>query len=228
MDGVPDYKDECPNTPAIARNHVDEKGCMLDTDEDGVYDYMDQCPNTPFAARNYVDSVGCTLDTDGDGVADYEDLCPTTPGVKANLGCPTVTREVRKLLKKAMHGIQFEHDKSTIKPNSYAMLDQIAQTFIDNPSYRVEIQGHTNNIGTHEYNMGLSERRAIAVRDYLIDKGVPASMLTIQGYGPDMPIGDNKTRQGKIINRRVEFRITFEEVTYEIINDKVQDKNVNK
>ena len=70
--------------------------------------------------------------------------------------------------------------------------------------------------------MDLSERRAQAVRDYLIKKGVPATSLTAHGYGPDKPIADNKTKAGRAQNRRVEFDITFEEVTYELINDRVQ------
>jgi outer membrane protein OmpA-like peptidoglycan-associated protein len=196
----------------------------LDTDKDGVYDYIDKCPNTPSEARNFVDSVGCSLDTDGDGVYDYEDSCPTIPGVKANLGCPEIKREIRNLLNKAMSGIEFEHNQSTIKPSSYAILDQIAQIFIENPTYIVEIQGHTDNVGKADYNMDLSERRAQAVRTYLVNKGVPASRLTARGYGLTKPIADNATAAGRAKNRRVEFSITFEEVTYEIIYDRVQQK----
>ena len=213
------------NTPAEARNYVDEQGCAYDSDQDGVYDYMDECPETPAVARNFVDSVGCFLDTDGDGVYDYEDQCPTIAGVKANLGCPEIKREVRNLLKKAMSGIQFENAKATIKPNSYKILNDIAKIFIDNPTYIVEVQGHTDNVGKYDYNMDLSERRAQAVRTYLINQGVPAERLTAHGYGPDRPIDDNKTKAGRAKNRRVEFNITFEEVTYETVYDRVQNNN---
>ena len=224
-DGVYDYLDLCPGTPAAAIGMVDQNGCPLDTDKDGVYDYMDQCPETPAAARNFVDSVGCFLDTDGDGVYDYEDQCPTIAGVKENLGCPEIKREIRNLLKKAMSGIQFENAKATIKPNSYKILNDIAKIFIDNPTYIVEVQGHTDNVGKYDYNMDLSERRAQAVRTYLINQGVPAERLTAHGYGPDRPIDDNKTKAGRAKNRRVEFNITFEEVTYETIYDRVQNNN---
>ena len=221
-DGVYDYRDMCQDTPEEARGKVDEKGCPLDTDKDGVPDYMDKCPNTPSEARNFVDSVGCLLDTDGDGIHDYEDSCPTIPGVKANLGCPEIKREIRNLLNKAMSGIEFENNQATIKPSSYQILDQVAQIFIDNPSYLVEVQGHTDNVGKADYNMNLSERRAQAVRTYLVNKGVPASRLTARGYGMTKPIADNSTAAGRAKNRRVEFNITFEEVTYEIIYDRVK------
>ena len=221
-DGVPDYIDRCPNTPVEAYGQIDEYGCPLDTDGDGVPDYLDKCPATPKEAYGRVDTCGCPLDTDGDGVPDYLDECPTVPGSKANKGCPEVKREVRNLLKKAMQGIRFENGKATIKKSSNNILNQIAQTFIDNPTYRVEVQGHTDNVGNYKFNMDLSERRAQAVRDYLIKKGVPAASLTAHGYGPDKPIADNKTKKGRALNRRVEFDITFEEVTYELINDRVQ------
>ena len=201
---------------------IDQNGCPLDTDKDGIYDYIDQCPNTPAEARNYVDSVGCSLDSDGDGVYDYEDVCPSVPGIKENLGCPEVKREVRNLLKKAMSGIEFEHNKATIRPSSYAILDEIAQVFIENPIFIVEVQGHTDNVGNDEYNMDLSERRAQSVRTYLVNKGVPAERLTAKGYGPHKPITSNDTAKGRETNRRVEFSITFEEVSYEIIYDRVQ------
>ena len=226
-DGVKDYLDQCPNTPAEAINHVDSLGCPTDTDSDGIKDYLDQCPNTPAEAINYVDSLGCTLDTDLDGVYDYEDLCPTIAGVKENKGCPTVKREVRTLLNKAMSGIEFENGRATIKTSSHPILNEIAQIFIDNPTYMVEIQGHTDNIGKYDYNMLLSDRRARSVRAYLISKGVPAARLTAHGYGPDMPIADNTTSEGRAKNRRVEFQITFEEVTYETVYDRTETQSNN-
>ncbi len=124
-------------------------------------------------------------------------------------------REVRTLLKKAMQGIQFETGKAKIKKTSYKMLNQIADIFKENPTYKVEVQGHTDNVGKASTNLRLSDQRANAVRDYLIDQGVPADQLTAKGYGDTMPIADNKTKAGRALNRRVEFSISFEEVKHE-------------
>jgi outer membrane protein OmpA-like peptidoglycan-associated protein len=121
-----------------------------------------------------------------------------------------------------MKGIQFENGRATIKPNSYKILDDIAKIFIENPTYVIEVQGHTDNVGQYDYNMDLSDRRAHAVRLYLINKGVPAARMSARGYGPDMPIDDNNTAEGRSKNRRVEFQITFEEVTYEVVNNRAE------
>ena len=218
-DGVPDYMDQCPGTPADARATVNEFGCAKDTDGDGVEDWKDECPGTPEAARGFVDARGCVLDTDNDGVPDYLDKCPTVAGPKANKGCPEVKREVRQLLQKAMQGIEFESGKATIKAKSYPLLNQIAKIFIDNKDYIVEVQGHTDNTGKAEVNQELSEKRANAVRDYLIAQGVDFQRLTAVGYGQDQPIADNSTKAGRAKNRRVEFKISFEEVHYESVMD---------
>lgn len=218
-DGIFDYMDECPNTPPMAYGKVNAKGCPLDSDEDGVPDYLDECPNTKKAAIGHVDAKGCDLDSDGDEVPDYEDECPTVAGVKANKGCPEIKREIRKLLEKAMQGIEFETGKSTIKSKSFPLLDEIAQTFIDNPSYIIEVQGHTDNVGKPESNMKLSQNRANAVMTYLVNKGVPMERMSAVGYGQEQPIADNATKAGKQKNRRVEFKITFEEVHVETILD---------
>lgn len=221
QDGVPDYKDECPDTPRAAYGLVDDKGCPIDTDGDGVPDYLDECPDTPAEAKGHVDAKGCLLDTDKDGVPDYLDECPTVPGVKYNKGCPELQKEVKTLLQKAMSGIEFETGKALIKKQSFSILNQIAVTFIGNPSYKVEIQGHTDNVGKPEMNKELSEKRAQAVRKYLIDAGVPATQLTAHGYGDERPIADNKTKAGRAKNRRVEFNITFEEISYETVLEHV-------
>lgn len=219
LDGVPDYMDECPNTPEAARTMVDKKGCPTDGDGDGVPDFMDECPDTPEKAIGFVDAKGCELDSDGDEVPDYKDECPAVPGLKENKGCPELKREVRKLLEKAMQGIEFETGKATIKKKSYPLLDQIATIFIENSNYIIEVQGHTDNVGKPDYNLKLSDDRAKAVMKYMVDKGVPAERMSAHGYGMDMPIADNATKAGRAKNRRVEFKISFEEVHVETILD---------
>ena len=117
-----------------------------------------------------------------------------------------------------MQGIQFETGKAVIKKSSNAILKQIAQVFIENPTYQVEIQGHTDNVGKPETNMQLSEKRANAVRDFLIKEGVEANRMTAIGYGDTKPVASNKTAKGRAENRRVEFVVSFEQISYETVD----------
>ena len=224
-DGVFDYMDECPNTPEAAWGLIDDKGCEIDSDGDGVPDYKDECPDTPKEAWGSVNDKGCEIDSDGDGVPDYKDACPLVPGLKSNKGCPEIKREVRQLLQKAMQGIEFETGKATIKKKSFPLLNQIAQIFIENSNYIIEVQGHTDNVGKPESNKRLSEQRADAVMMYLAKQGVDDRRMTAFGYGQEQPIADNKTKAGRQKNRRVEFKITFEEVHVETVLDHATPEN---
>jgi len=214
-DGVSDYLDLCPGTPLEARSFVNKNGCVQDTDDDGIPDYLDKCPNTPKEARGMVDEKGCPRDTDGDAVMDYLDNCPKVPGVLSNKGCPEVKKEVKKLFQKALQGIQFESGKSTIKPASFTILGQIAEVLISNPTYLIQIQGHTDNVGNPASNLSLSDRRAAAVKEFLTGKGVAETRMTSKGFGDTLPVETNKTTAGKAKNRRVEFVVTFEETSFE-------------
>lgn len=214
-DGVYDYMDLCNNTPIEARGFVDKNGCPLDSDDDGVPDYLDKCPNTPAEARGMVDEKGCPRDTDGDGIPDYLDNCPKIAGVASNNGCPELKKEIRTLFQKALQGIQFESGKDVIKKTSNTILNQIAKVLIDNPTYLIEVQGHTDNVGKAEMNQTLSDNRAIAVRNYLITKGVEEKRIVSKGYGDTKPVAPNTTAAGRAKNRRVEFVVTFEEVKFE-------------
>jgi len=212
-DGVPDYLDLCPNTPAEAKGFIDKNGCTLDTDGDGVPDYLDKCPKTPIEARGKVDENGCPRDTDGDGIPDYLDKCPTIAGVAENNGCPAIKKEVKTLFKKALQGIQFETGKDQIKPKSFSILNQIATVLATNPTYLIEVRGHTDNVGNPKSNQILSQKRAESVRKYLGDKGIDSKRMTANGYGDALPVATNTTPAGRTLNRRVEFEITFEKVS---------------
>jgi outer membrane protein OmpA-like peptidoglycan-associated protein len=181
-----------------------------DTDGDGVSDIMDKCPQTAQKVRGLVDKHGCPLDSDGDGVPDYEDKCPKTYGDIANNGCPEIKKEVKELFRQALQGIQFETAKADILPASSVILDKIADILLLNPSYLIEIQGHTDNFGNSSSNLILSESRAEAVRKYLVEKGVNNSRLSSHGYGDTKPVANNNTSEGRSKNRRVEFIVSFE------------------
>jgi len=214
-DGVFDYLDLCPDTPAEAQGYLDKNGCPIDTDGDGVPDFHDKCPNTPLEARGMVNINGCPNDTDRDSVPDYMDDCPKLPGEITNKGCPEVKKEVRTLFQKALQGIQFETGKDLIRKSSFTILNQIAGVLMANPSYLIEVRGHTDNVGKTLSNQSLSERRALSVRTYLIEKGVDAKRITSNGFGDTQPVASNKTAAGRKQNRRVEFVVTFEEVHME-------------
>ena len=197
-DGVPDYLDKCPNTPKGVK--VDAKGCPIDSDGDGVPDYLDKCPNTPKGCK--VDKDGCPIDSDGDGVPDCLDKCPNTPRdtkVDKN-GCPIVGEELLIL-----HGIKFGFDSAKVSDDSKAILEVAVTTLKNNPKMKVEIEGHTDSIGTAEYNLGLSQRRADAVQDHLIVEGIGAERLQAVGKGEADPLVSNELKEGRAKNRRVEF-----------------------
>lgn len=227
-DGVADDKDKCPGTPANVK--VDDNGCPLDSDGDGVADYMDKCAGTPAGVS--VGSNGCPVDSDGDGVADYLDKCPGTPaGAAVNANgcpkdsdgdgiadyldkCPGTAKGVKVDSKGCelqavinLRGVNFANNSAKLTGTSPAVLNDMASTLKRYPNQKVEIAGHTDGSGAHSYNMSLSQKRADAVRSYLVSKGVSAGNLTAKGYGPDSPIASNKTRAGRASNRRVELRL---------------------
>jgi len=195
-DGVPDSLDKCPDTPAGAA--VDASGCPLDSDKDGVPDYLDKCPNTP--AGTAVDASGCPLDSDKDGVPDNLDKCPGTPaGTAVNaMGCPKGEKVSIELL------IEFETSKSEVRPQYDDQLRKVADFMKTYPDTKAEIEGHTDSMGGAEANLALSQQRADAVRQALIDRfGVSADRLSAKGYGETKPIADNATPEGRAKNRRV-------------------------
>ncbi len=164
-----------------------------DSDCDGVPDNIDKCPDTPPCVK--VDDLGCPLDSDKDGVPDYLDRCPHTPlGANVNkYGC--------WILK----NIHFDFDKYNIKPKYFPYLDRIADIMKKNPSLDMELDGHTDIIGTERYNKKLSIQRALSVRDYLVSKGISKRRFIVKGFAYWRPIAPSNTEAGRALNRRVEF-----------------------
>lgn len=206
-DGVVDYLDKCPDTPSEAQ--VDSMGCPIDSDGDGIADYLDKCSDTPEEAYGKIDAQGCPLDSDNDGVADYLDKCPDVAGIESNNGCPEVAEEIKQVFKKALTGIQFETGKSVIKKSSYPVLNDIVKIMKENSTYKLNIAGHTDNVGNPDKNKKLSEDRANSVKTYLKKKGVAEARMEAIGYGDQKPLQDNSTAKGRAKNRRVEFEVEY-------------------
>jgi outer membrane protein OmpA-like peptidoglycan-associated protein len=103
--------------------------------------------------------------------------------------------------------VLFEFDESTIKPQAAEILDRLVAFMNENPSSKVNLSGHTDSIGTEAYNLKLSDRRWMSVRDYVVKKGVDSSRVSGQGFGESKPIADNETAAGRAKNRRVEIKV---------------------
>ncbi len=206
-DGVPDHIDQCPYTPK--NTPVDNHGCPFDADGDGVADHLDKCPNTPEGVK--VDQDGCPFDTDGDGIPDYLDKCPTIPGVEANQGCPEVSERARKAFKNAEHGIEFEPGTAVLVRSTCHYIDKIISIMREYPNYRLVVNGHTDSSGSMAVNLKISKRRAMAIVDYMVERGIYPSRLKSFGHGGTQPIGDNKTLSGRKLNNRIEFKVEFDQ-----------------
>ena len=144
-------------------------------------------------------------DQDGDGIPDSQDQCPDTPkGVKVDAkGCPlqAVTQ---------LKGVNFEYGTANLTPDSSPVLDETVQTLTRYPDLKVEVAGYTdsnNHSGNPKLNQELSDKRANAVMNYLIDHGIAADRLTAVGYGASHPVADNSTAAGQAMNRRVELHL---------------------
>ena len=197
-DGISDSQDNCPNTPM--GTPVDESGCALDTDKDGVVDYKDQCADTPAGVK--VDAAGCALDSDSDGVADHLDKCPNTPKGAAidDKGCrKMLTQDVAIKL-----NVAFDSGKANVKTEFFDQVKKVAQFMIQYPDTTVVIEGYTDSSGSASRNLRLSERRARAIADSLINEhNIAAERVTAVGYGIKNPVADNSTTAGRKLNRRV-------------------------
>ncbi len=213
-DGIVDSLDACVVLAEDVDEYLDEDGCPEpDNDFDLVLDADDKCINDPEDPDGYEDQDGCPdLDNDRDTVADLQDECPNTPGQaeKAPLGCPVKPAlvVVTDCEVKITQQIHFAYNKAVIKRESYPILDAVLEVLNSNESIKLEIQGHTDSRGSDAYNKSLSERRAAAVRKYLVSHGTSPSRLESKGYGEERPIVDNDTADNRALNRRVQFMRT--------------------
>jgi outer membrane protein OmpA-like peptidoglycan-associated protein len=164
-------------------------------------------------------------DSDGDGIPDYADLCMDTPaGVKVGMdGCARRSHQASATAPKKINGHQknsenlmtaqsdqipkilFDFDLAELKPRYYAVLNEAAAMLSRNPQSQAEIHGHTDNVGTKEYNQYLSEQRAQVIEQYLVQKGIAEERLVVKGFGFTINAASNQNEAGRALNRRVEI-----------------------
>jgi outer membrane protein OmpA-like peptidoglycan-associated protein len=202
-DGIFDFLDGCPETYGPKEN----KGCPWpDTDNDGLLDKDDDCPYIAGPIKN----KGCPYqDTDNDGVLDKDDDCPNTAGPSSNKGCPVIEKEIEEILNTAFNDLEFENGKDIIKITSFSSLDELAEVLKKKPTWGLQMAGHTDNVGDDQKNLILSKKRAEAVKNYMINKGIDTLRLNTLYFGESMPIAPNDTPEGRQKNRRVEMKIIF-------------------
>jgi OOP family OmpA-OmpF porin len=207
-DGVLDYDDACVDEPGAKEND----GCPWpDTDGDGLVDPEDECPKVPGVAEY----AGCPVpDTDGDGILDPDDDCDDEPETWNKFedgdGCPDEIPEEIVKFTGTIEGIRFETGKSKIRRSSRPTLDEAVGVLKKWPALRLEVVGHTDNVGKREDNIELSKARAQAVVDYFIAAGLGPERFESRGAGPDEPVDptvDNDTKANRAKNRRTEFKI---------------------
>ena len=173
-------------------------------DGDGVQDKDDKCKDVKGPKEN----GGCPWpDRDGDKVLDKDDKCPDVAGTVANNGCPEVTEEAIKRLNDYAKTILFDSGKASFQQQTFPVLQAITAILKEYPTANFSIEGHTDSDGKDATNQKLSEDRAAAVKNYLVENGIAASRLTSAGFGESKPIDTNKTKAGKANNRRVEVKL---------------------
>lgn len=202
-DGVPNYLDKEPATPA--GNMVDAKGVTdpnrMDTDMDGLADNFDDCPEE----EGKFSTNGCP-DMDNDGVADADDKCPDQAGTAANNGCPG-GNNAKVDIDAGMSTVYFDVAKSTLNKKEVAKVNQLIDLMNANPTYNVVIKGHADRVGSFELNQALSQSRATSVQKYMVQKGIDPLRITTVAYGASFPATTEDTPAARARNRRVEFEV---------------------
>jgi len=214
-DGIPDRDDACPDEPGVPSDDPAKNGCPpppADRDGDGIPDKEDACPDVKGVKSPIASENGCPPDTDGDGIRDDVDACPNEKGVPdpdpQKNGCPKSVRVTEGEIV-ILEQVQFKTGSAVILPVSDDLLHQVAGVLSEHPEIaRLEVQGHTDSRGGKAYNKKLSQKRADAVKKWLVNYGqIDSGRLTTHGYGMEEPIADNATPDGRQKNRRVQFKI---------------------
>ncbi len=177
---------------------------IKDKDKDGVFDDEDLCPDIS-GDKN---AQGCP-DFDKDGIPDKFDLCPHLFGNANAQGCPELSTAEYLVLTRALGNLNFDFDKDVIKKESYITLTDLMLLMHKNPKMYLLIEGHASAEGSTSYNLSLSARRAKAVQNFFISRGINKGRLIIDFYGEDTPLNKNTTEQERANNRRVEFDIKY-------------------
>jgi len=155
--------------------------------------------------------LGPLPDADGDGIPDADDACPDQPGPRENHGCPRTIRQrvvVSASRIEILDKVLFASGRRHIDPRSYPLLDQVAAVLNSHPDLLVvQVEGHTDSLGSPSRNLLLSQARAEAVAAYLESRGVDSRRLKAKGFGQSAPIDDNATAKGRAANRRVAFTV---------------------
>lgn len=212
-DGILGAADKCPTEPEDKDGFQDDDGCPdPDNDNDGILDKDDKCPNEAEDKDGFEDEDGCPdPDNDKDGIPDEKDKCPNEPetvnGYQDEDGCPDEVPAAIKKFTGVIQGINFKTGSADITKDSHTVLDKAVQVLVDYPDVRLEIGGHTDNVGKAEFNKELSQKRAESVKAYMVGKGIASDRLTAVGYGMDKPLTSNKTAADKAKNRRTEFTL---------------------
>lgn len=210
-DGIIDDEDACPDTQGVASDDPAKNGCPPDRDGDGIIDDEDACPEIPGVASDDPARNGCPPDTDGDGFRDDQDACPNEKGVDdpdpEKRGCPKFVRVTDKEIV-ILQQVLFDTAKATIKPESDELIDEVANVLKEHPEIlKIRVEGHTDSRGSKAFNTRLSQNRADSVVKALVSRGIDENRLEPKGFGPDVPIADNGTDEGRQRNRRVQFTI---------------------
>jgi outer membrane protein OmpA-like peptidoglycan-associated protein len=214
-DGLADAVDNCPLDAEDKDRHKDEDGCPdKDNDGDGIPDDKDKCPHVSEDKDGYNDGDGCPdPDNDGDGLVDSVDKCPKEPevinGNTDDDGCPDKGNSLVVLSPDRIETLESIHFNGTrVAKSSHNVLGQLGATLRAHPEIaRVRLTVHVQPSGKDAADLRLSEQRAKAVREWLVDWGVDALRLQASGFGSKKPLVPASTKGAKEINERVELII---------------------